>query len=117
MVELSGHSVRDDANPEGDIEIRITGLRPGEKLYEELTFESEETIATSHRKIFINKLATPEPETVRIALTVLARLVRERNEDELRRFLGDLLPEAHLAPPATQNTRTRRPLALIKSGA
>ena len=35
MVELSGLSVRDEANPDGDIEIVITGLRPGEKLYEE----------------------------------------------------------------------------------
>jgi FlaA1/EpsC-like NDP-sugar epimerase len=36
MVELSGLTVRDDADPEGDIEIEVTGLRPGEKLYEEL---------------------------------------------------------------------------------
>lgn len=36
MVELSGLSLRNDSNPEGDIEIQITGLRPGEKLYEEL---------------------------------------------------------------------------------
>ena len=36
MIELSGLSVRDDDNPDGDIEIAIIGLRPGEKLYEEL---------------------------------------------------------------------------------
>ncbi|WP_297456921.1 polysaccharide biosynthesis protein, partial [Ferrovum sp.] len=36
MVELSGLRIRDDDDPEGDIEIRVTGLRPGEKLYEEL---------------------------------------------------------------------------------
>ncbi len=36
MVQLSGLSVRDPANPQGDIEISITGLRPGEKLFEEL---------------------------------------------------------------------------------
>ena len=36
MVELSGLTVRDELHPEGDIEIQVTGLRPGEKLYEEL---------------------------------------------------------------------------------
>ncbi len=36
MVELSGLTVRDEDHPEGDIEIRVTGLRPGEKLFEEL---------------------------------------------------------------------------------
>jgi FlaA1/EpsC-like NDP-sugar epimerase len=36
MVELSGLTVRDDLNPEGDIALTVTGLRPGEKLYEEL---------------------------------------------------------------------------------
>lgn len=36
MIELSGLKVRDKKNPDGDIEIQITGLRPGEKLYEEL---------------------------------------------------------------------------------
>lgn len=36
MVELSGMTVRDELNPDGDIELTVTGLRPGEKLYEEL---------------------------------------------------------------------------------
>jgi len=50
MVELSGLSVRDDDNPEGDIEIAITGLRPGEKLYEELLI-GENPIPTQHPRI------------------------------------------------------------------
>jgi FlaA1/EpsC-like NDP-sugar epimerase len=50
MVELTGHTVRDDTNPEGDIEIRVTGLRPGEKLYEELLI-GDDPISTAHPRI------------------------------------------------------------------
>lgn len=50
MVELSGLIVQDEINPEGDIEIEITGLRPGEKLYEELLI-GDNPVATSHPRI------------------------------------------------------------------
>ena len=50
MIHLSGLSVKDDKNPDGDIAIRFTGLRPGEKLYEELLI-SDNPIATDHPKI------------------------------------------------------------------
>jgi FlaA1/EpsC-like NDP-sugar epimerase len=50
MVHLSGLTVRDEENPEGDIEIRYTGLRPGEKLYEELLIGSNVT-GTEHPMI------------------------------------------------------------------
>ncbi|MCP5396160.1 MAG: polysaccharide biosynthesis protein [Sphingomonadaceae bacterium] len=51
MVRLSGRTVRSDSNPQGDIEIVETGLRPGEKLYEELLIDAEAR-PTSHIRIF-----------------------------------------------------------------
>lgn len=50
MVELSGLSVRDEVNAGGDIEIAITGLRPGEKLYEELLI-GDNPAPTTHPRI------------------------------------------------------------------
>ena len=50
MIELSGLSVRDDENPDGDIEIQVMGLRPGEKLYEELLIGNNPE-STSHSRI------------------------------------------------------------------
>jgi FlaA1/EpsC-like NDP-sugar epimerase len=51
MVNLSGHTVKDENNPDGDIEIIFTGLRPGEKLFEELLIDGKQK-KTSHPKIF-----------------------------------------------------------------
>ena len=51
MIQLSGLKLKDQNNPKGDIEIKITGLRPGEKLYEELLLE-DNSIETKHPKIF-----------------------------------------------------------------
>jgi FlaA1/EpsC-like NDP-sugar epimerase len=50
MIELSGLSVRDEERPDGDIEIEMTGLRPGEKLYEELLI-GDNPMPTSHPRI------------------------------------------------------------------
>ncbi len=50
MIELSGLSVRDAQNPEGDIEISVVGLRPGEKLYEELLI-GDDPLPTHHERI------------------------------------------------------------------
>jgi len=51
MIELAGYSVRDADNPDGDIEVVVTGLRPGEKLNEELLI-GEGHLTTAHEKIF-----------------------------------------------------------------
>lgn len=50
MVELSGMKVRDSEHPDGDVEIQVTGLRPGEKLYEELLIGDNPT-PTAHPRI------------------------------------------------------------------
>jgi len=50
MIHLSGFEVKDNNNPDGDIEIEITGLRSGEKLYEELLI-GENVTETAHRRI------------------------------------------------------------------
>lgn len=52
MVKLSGLTLREDKRPDGDIEIRETGLRPGEKLYEELLIGAD-PVTTSHEKIMM----------------------------------------------------------------
>jgi FlaA1/EpsC-like NDP-sugar epimerase len=90
LVTLSG------LKPHEDIQIIETGIRPGEKLYEELRFETEETAATAHPKIFINRIATVDRATLQTALERLAQLVRVRDEAELRTFLDELIPEAQL---------------------
>ena len=51
MIELSGLDIKDANNPEGDIEINEIGLRPGEKLYEELLINGSPE-STSHKRIF-----------------------------------------------------------------
>lgn len=51
MISLSGLKVREEKNPNGDIEIQYTGLRPGEKLYEELLIDEENTEITAHTRI------------------------------------------------------------------
>ena len=48
MITLSGLKVKDQNNPNGDIEIVIAGLRPGEKLYEELIIDGDNIEKTQH---------------------------------------------------------------------
>lgn len=88
MIELSGLTVKDDENPDGDIEIKITGLRPGEKLYEELLI-GDNPKPTSHPRImkahedFIGWIdLEPKLNALKIALNVndvsLIRLMMEQ---------------------------------------
>ena len=51
MIQLSGLKLKDKNNPYGDIEITITGLRPGEKLYEELNYSYEKIVNTKVKNL------------------------------------------------------------------
>lgn len=83
VIESAGYTVRDDDNAEGDIEIAITGLRPGEKMTEELSL-SGELIGTRHPKIF----STREDGLSEIEVASAMRRLREAyvasNEDMAR---------------------------------
>ncbi|RAH38340.1 polysaccharide biosynthesis protein [Halomonas sp. SL1] len=70
MIRLTGLEVRDDDSPGGDIEIAFTGLRPGEKLYEELLI-GENVVGTSHPKIMRAREAVLPTETLRELLQAL----------------------------------------------
>jgi FlaA1/EpsC-like NDP-sugar epimerase len=71
MVGLLGLTVRDEANPDGDVEIRHAGLRPGEKLYEELLI-SDNVTKTGHPMIM--RALEPSP-----GWDEVARLLAELN--------------------------------------
>ena len=69
MISAAGFSVKDQANPDGDIEIRITGLRPGEKIHEELLI-GEKQSDTAHPKIL--REAAPALSEIEIAAALKA---------------------------------------------
>jgi FlaA1/EpsC-like NDP-sugar epimerase len=72
VIESAGYTVRDARNPDGDIEIEIIGLRPGEKLEEELTL-SGDLIGTRHQKIFCAR----EERLSEIEVAALLRSLRQ----------------------------------------
>jgi FlaA1/EpsC-like NDP-sugar epimerase len=79
-----------------DIEILFTGMRPGEKLFEELDAKGEKVAKTRHPKIFIGQIATYPEEKVRETLKWLETLTRADQAQKLRRILNDLLFDAQL---------------------
>lgn len=83
LIELAG------LRPHKDIEINFTGLRPGEKLFEELLSAEEGTSATTHEKIFCANLQAVDPQKLVLGLTRLQLAV---DNDEIRKILVELVP-------------------------
>jgi FlaA1/EpsC-like NDP-sugar epimerase len=90
MIALSGMTVRDERNPTGDIEIEYVGLRPGEKLYEEL-FVGEETLATAHPGIQMARERSLSLAALEDQLEALRTGVRGLDSGTIRAKLNELI--------------------------
>lgn len=86
LIKLSGFE------PNKDIKIKITGLRPGEKLYEELLMSEEGLINTKHKKIFIGKPTFTDINILRERLNELNEIVENDNVSELILKIEEIVP-------------------------
>jgi FlaA1/EpsC-like NDP-sugar epimerase len=87
MITLSGLRV------DKDIEIRYTGLRPGEKLYEELLNNDENTLPTHHPKILIAEVNTPSYAYMEVATNDLNHLLSSGNNNSIVAKIKEIIPE------------------------
>jgi FlaA1/EpsC-like NDP-sugar epimerase len=88
MIELSGYEVKDEKNPLGDIEIEITGLREGEKLYEELLIGDnvKRTIHTHIMSAIEEKLSYEE---VSVYLEKFKEINSNTSKSDIKELLQD----------------------------
>ena len=92
MIELAGLRIRDELNPDGDIEVAFTGLRPGEKLYEELLIGND-PVATSHARIMMANEKFLPMKQLAPKLELLRALIDRQDAAALRSMLMELVPE------------------------
>ena len=89
MIRLSG------LEPYKDIDIKIVGLRPGEKLYEELRLSEEGTLKTENSKIFIATIQSPSDAEMEKNIQLLRSVLQENNEEHLMRAIQKAVPTFH----------------------
>ncbi len=92
MVHLSGLSLRDAQNPDGDIEIRCTGLRPGEKLYEELLIDANSE-PTAHPLIYRAQERSIPPAELWPRIEALEDAMAAKDTEAAMALLAELVPE------------------------
>ena len=90
MIELTGLTLKDVSNPEGDIEIEITGLRPGEKLYEELLI-GDDPKQTSHPRIMKANERFLDWPSLEIQLDALNQALLVNDVEQMLVVLQDLV--------------------------
>lgn len=86
LIRLSGFE------PEKDIEIRITGLRPGEKLYEEVLMSEEGMRVTAHKKIFAAQPAHYNIDVLKEKIEELRFVAEAGNREEIKKKLQEIVP-------------------------
>lgn len=92
LISLSGK------RPYKDIDIIFTGLRPGEKLYEELFYENEEHISTKRKKIFLANCRSTDFEDFLKNTQSLEDSIKEFEEEQLIEMISKMVPEAEINP-------------------
>ena len=92
MIEYSGQTVRDQLNPRGTVGICVTGLRPGEKLHEELLIGGHPE-ATVHPKIIRARERSLDKDFLEANLMTLRELIETNRPSELLKLLTQLVPE------------------------
>ena len=91
MIHLSGLSVREASRPDGDIEIKFTGLRPGEKLYEELLIGGSNARTTEHPRIWTSDEPYLKQDELYKELTTLKALIARRDIEAIDQLLQRLV--------------------------
>ena len=92
MINLSGLTIKDKDNPKGDIEIICTGLRPGEKLYEELLIE-DNSVSTIHPLIFRANENYINTNILWPTLDKLEKHIILKEDKESIKIVKELIPE------------------------
>jgi FlaA1/EpsC-like NDP-sugar epimerase len=93
MIRLAGLTERSAKHPNGDIEIAVTGSRPGEKLYEELFYDPAHATRTVQPRIFRSPSAVRPTADLPQALGRLEAALRDEDEALMRRVLFDYVAE------------------------
>ena len=91
MIQLSGLKLKNESNPDGDIEIKYTGLRPGEKLFEELLI-GEDTVETENPLIMRAREDMLPWKELKPILENLKKTVESGNNEKIRKILIQLVP-------------------------
>lgn len=91
LIRLSGYK------PYEDIKIEYTGLRPGEKLYEELLLNEEGIKKTDNKKIYIGKPIEFDNESFLESMKKLYYVAQKNNKDEVERLVAEIVPTFHHA--------------------